>query len=150
MSCGVGPQGDLYVGNLRDSGWGGGRNTGSLVRLQPAGNGVPAGIREVRAWSGGLNVHFIRPINQALAGEADRYHVRCYRRASTPEYGGPNLDEQTCQVEIARVSPDGMSVRLTLRPWKAGFVYELRASGLMPAGERFFPAEAYYTLKRVP
>ncbi len=150
VSCGVGPDGSLYVGNLRDSGWGGGRNTGSLVRLSPAGNDVPSGIREVRAWSAGLDVHLTRPIQAALAADANCYRVLCYRRASTPEYGGPNLDEQTCRVEVVNTSPDGSSVRLAVSPWKRGFVYELRASGLVPAGERFFPAEAHYTLKELP
>lgn len=150
VSCGVGPDGSLYVGNLRDSGWGGGRNTGSLVRLSPAAKDIPTGIREVRAWSSGLDVYFTRPVLSALAGDAKSYRVLCYRRASTPEYGGPNLDEQTCRVEVVSTSPHGLSVRLAVRPWKAGFVYELRASGLVPAGERFFPAEAHYTLKAVP
>lgn len=150
VTCGVGPQGDLYVGNLRDSGWGGGRNTGSLVRLRPAGSDVPAGIREVRAWSGGLEVHFTRPLPAAVAGDANCYRVLCYRRASTPEYGGPNLDEQVCRVGVVAVARGGMTVRLGIRPWTTGFVYELRISGLAPAGERFFPDEAYYTLKRIP
>jgi len=149
VACAISPQGELYVGNLRDSGWGGGRNTGSLVRLQPT-PAVPPGIREVQARSHGLEVTFTCPVDPALASDADRYHVLCYRRASTPEYGGPNLDEQTCRVQVAAVAADGLGVRLAISPWKAGFVYELRVSGLVPAGQRFFPAEAYYTLKAVP
>lgn len=150
VSCGVGPNGSLYIGNLRDSGWGGGRNTGSLVRLSPPRNDIPVGIREVLAWSAGLDVHFTRPVLAALAGDARYYRVLCYRRASTPEYGGPNLEEQTCRVKVVCTSPDSSSVRLAVSPWKPGFVYELRAIGLVPAGERFFPAEAHYTLKVLP
>ncbi|MGC3967018.1 MAG: hypothetical protein QM775_06490 [Pirellulales bacterium] len=40
--CEVAPDGDLYVGNLQDSGWGGGRNTGSLVKLRPTTSCRPA------------------------------------------------------------------------------------------------------------
>ncbi|HEY5311214.1 MAG TPA: hypothetical protein VIK18_01800, partial [Pirellulales bacterium] len=46
--CAVAPDGDLYIGNLRDSAWGGGQNTGSIVRLRPEGS-LPPGIAEVRA-----------------------------------------------------------------------------------------------------
>ncbi len=34
LVCQVAPDGDLYLGSIRDSGWGAGSNTGSLVRLR--------------------------------------------------------------------------------------------------------------------
>ena len=32
--CAVSPRGDLYVGGIRDSGWGGANNIGEIVRLR--------------------------------------------------------------------------------------------------------------------
>ena len=48
VCCAISPRGELYVGSIHDSGWGGGQNTGSIVRLQ-ADREMPLGIDEVRA-----------------------------------------------------------------------------------------------------
>src|SRR5690606_5161530 len=56
--CAVSPAtGDLYLGNLRDSAWGGGQNTGSFVRIRPAGE-LPPGIAEMRARPNGFELKF--------------------------------------------------------------------------------------------
>ncbi|MGD9649103.1 MAG: hypothetical protein AB7U73_25555, partial [Pirellulales bacterium] len=65
VACAVSPAGDLYVGNLRDSGWGAGANTGSMVRLRPTGD-WPLGIAAVSIAPRGFIVRFTG------AGDADR------------------------------------------------------------------------------
>ena len=35
LTAAVSPRGELYVGDIRDSGWGGGPNHGAVVRLTP-------------------------------------------------------------------------------------------------------------------
>ena len=34
LVCAVSPSGELYVGSIRDSGWGGGNNVGEIVRVR--------------------------------------------------------------------------------------------------------------------
>lgn len=147
--CELAPDGDLYVGNMQDSGWGGGRNTGSLVRLRPAGK-LPAGIASISAHADGFTLRFTQPIDSAAARDVASYSLESFRRVSTPQYGGNDVDRETVAVKSAVPSADGRQVRLTLDKMKQGFVYEFHLRSLVPAGEPWFPAEAFYTLKRVP
>jgi hypothetical protein len=144
----VAPDGDLYVGSLLDSGWGGGQNTGSIARLVPHGE-LPVGIAEVRAMPDGFVVRFTGAVEIAAAAKRESYTIEKYRRESTPQYGGDDLDRASVKITKIEPSADGREVRLKLEPLKAGFVYEFHLANLAPAGASFFPAEAHYTLKRV-
>ncbi len=55
VSCAVSLRGELHIGNLRDSGWGAGTNTGSIVRMRLSGE-LPPGIAEVRASKSGFTI----------------------------------------------------------------------------------------------
>jgi cytochrome c551/c552 len=147
--CAIAPDGDLYVGNLRDSAWGGGQNTGSIVRLRPAGE-LPPGIAEVKAACDGFQIHFTQPIERARAADLGHYAVVSYRRIPTPAYGGADVDTKPARVRSVAVAEDGRSVRLVLDEMRPGFVYEFRLSGLAEGDKPLFPAEAYYTLRQVP
>ncbi len=67
--------------------------------------------------------------------------------------GGNDVDRQTVKVLQAHVADDGRSVRLTVDKVKPGFVYEFHLANLAPNGAsgeaKFFPAEGFYTLKRL-
>jgi mono/diheme cytochrome c family protein len=145
----IAPDGDLYVGNMRDSGWGGGQNTGSIVRMKFTGD-VPVGIREVRATSDGFSIEFTGEVDAKRAAQAKRYSVLSYRRISTPAYGGENTDERAGHVKKVEVLPDARRVVLHLDAMRPGHVYEVRVDNVSADGRPLFPAEAYYTLRQVP
>lgn len=147
--CGVGPNGDLYVGNLRDSAWGGGQNTGSIVRIRPDGP-LPPGIAEVRAAADGFVVEFTQPVDREKALRADSYAVTSYRRISTPAYGGADVDRGAARVRKVEVSADGKQARLVLGRLREGFVYEIHVQPLASPGQVFHPAEAHYTVRKAP
>ncbi|MEX2115211.1 MAG: hypothetical protein WD845_18600, partial [Pirellulales bacterium] len=146
VSCAVSPVGDLYIGNLRDSGWGAGSNTGSIVRLRRQGD-PPPGIAEVRTRPGGFTIAFTQPIDRSRASDAANYAVSSYRRISTPAYGGEDVDRRIESIKLVRVADDGRSVDIDLPELREGFVYEFHLRELTP-GDTFFPAEAYYTLRK--
>jgi hypothetical protein len=145
LVCGVSPRGDLYIGNIRDSGWGAGSNTGSLVRLRYSGQ-LPPGIARVTAARQGFRVEFTQPVDRQLAGDPSRYQVSSYRRIPTPDYGGPDLDRRTEKPTAIEVSADGRSALVHLAGLREGFVYEFHLKPLVRE-QSFFPAEAYYTLR---
>jgi len=147
--CAVAPNGDIYIGNLRDSGWGGGHNTGSIVRLRSAGE-VPLGIAEVRATSEGFTIDFTRPVDRPAAAQAKHYSISSYRRIATSAYGSPDVDHEAERIESLEVAADGLRVTLRLARLRPGFIYEFRLSHLGPPNAFFFPAEAHYTLRQVP
>lgn len=149
ITCAVSPRGDLYVGGIRDSGWGGGNNLGELVRLRFDPQQLPAGIAEVRSHGDGFEIDFTQPITQPLAAETSHYAVSSYRRESTPAYGGPDLERRDERVTRATLADDGRTVRLELAsPAREGYVYEFRLRGMTAAGVEFHPAEAYFTLRQ--
>jgi hypothetical protein len=149
ICCAIAPDGDIYVGNLRDSAWGAGRNTGSIVRLRPSGE-LPCGLAEVRANADGFTLHFTQPVVAEEAGRAKNYSIVSFRRIPTPAYGGADVDEQPAKIRNVEVSPDCRQVRLVLDALRPGFVYEFQLHAALAPGKQLFPAEAYYTLRQAP
>ena len=145
--CAVSPASELVVGNIHDSGWGGGQNTGSIVSLKPTGRWA-LGIAEVKALPDGLRVVFTGKVDEVAAGQVANYTIRSYRRVSTPAYGGNDQEEREESVLAAKVIAGGSAVDLTLNPLRPDSVYELRVSKL--STEPLFPDEAHYTMKKVP
>ena len=146
--CAVAPDGDLYVGNIRESGWGGGNNIGSIVRLKPQGR-LPAGIAEVTAKKTGFVIHFTRPVDRKRAADVKNYSLQSVTRDSTPSYGGPDRDRRVEKIAAIHVADDGLSATVSLDELREDFVYEFRLKNLT-GDEEFFPAEAYYTLRKIP
>jgi hypothetical protein len=145
LTCAVSPEGDLYIGNIRDSGWGAGANTGSLVRLRYRGQPAP-GIAEVRAVPGGFEIALTTAVDPAQARDAANYSIASYRRIPTPDYGGADRDRRVERVRALELSPDSKRVTILLGELREGFVYEFHLRNLA-GGASFFPAEAYYTLR---
>lgn len=150
LVCGVSPRGELYIGSIRDSGWGAGANIGEIVRIQIQPDKLPCGIAEVRATHDGFCIDFFRPIDRELAARIESYTIQSYRREPTPAYGGPDRDRRTEKVKGVTVSSDARRVMLKLAEMRPGFVYELRLKNIAPGGDDFHPAEAHYTLNVVP
>jgi hypothetical protein len=147
--CAVSPGGELYVGSIRDSGWGAGNNVGEIVRIRVEPDRLPCGIAEVRAAADGFTIDFFRPVDRDRATSAESYTIQSYRRESTPAYGGRDLDRRTEQVKSVTISDNARRVTVRLSELRPGFVYEFRLKNLSPEGD-FHPAEAHYTLRVVP
>jgi mono/diheme cytochrome c family protein len=149
--CAIKPTtGELYVGEIRDSGWGAANNIGQIVKIKIEPEKLPCGIAEVRATHTGFTIDFFQPVDRAKAAEIGSYTIASYRRESTPAYGGADIDRRTERVNSVAVSPDGKRVMLSLADLRAGHLYELKLKNLTPGGGMFHPDEAHYTLRRVP
>ena len=144
LSCRVAPNGDLYIGNIRDSGWGAGSNTGSLVRVRYRGQLEP-GISRVRGTRDGFRIQFTTPVNPVEGANPSSYSIVSYRRTSTPAYGGDDVDRRAEKIVGVRVRPGDTEVAITLDELRDGFVYEIHMRNI-GGTDTFFPAEAYYTL----
>lgn len=143
------PTGDLYVGSMIDSGWGGGNNRGAIERVRRIGD-VPFGIREVRAWSGGFDVDFTGQVDRRLAADPSAYSIASFRRIHTAGYATPDRDRAPAKVREASVSSDGASVRLRVEPMRPGFVYEISMKPIGAAPGVAYPTVAFYTLHTIP
>lgn len=149
ICCEVSPAGELFVGSLRDSGWGAANNIGEVIRIQVDPTKLGHGLAEMRAVAGGFELHFFSPVEKNLAEQIESYSLSSYRRESTPAYGGNDLDRRTEKIAAVTLDASRRVVKLALDELRPGHVYELRLKSLAPAGEIFFPAEAHYTLRRL-
>ncbi|MFT5527818.1 MAG: hypothetical protein ACI9HK_005803, partial [Pirellulaceae bacterium] len=149
ITCAVSPAGALYIGCIRDSGWGGANNIGTLVKLVPQWSKLPAGIAEVRHVKGGFEIQLTKSVDAKKAVDPTNYTISSYTRVSTPAYGGK--DEQSRQETIKQFDYDSSKnlIRLQLDNLRPNFVYEFHLKSLVTAGLEFFPAEAFYTLRNV-
>jgi hypothetical protein len=111
---------------------------------------LPCGIAEVRATSGGFEVDFTSAVDPQLAADVASYSLSSYTRVSTPNYGGPDQDRRQETVREVRVREDARGVTLLLDELRPNFVYELHVKNLAPGNTAFFPAEAHYTVRKVP
>ena len=148
--CAVSPRGDLYVGSIRESGWGAGNNVGEIVKIKFEAEKLPCGIREVKAIKGGFTIDFLREVDAKKAAEIVNYSIASYRRISTPAYGGPDVDRRTEKISSVEVAENHRRVTVQLPEMRTGFVYEIQLKNLAPADAEFFPSEAYFTLHGIP
>lgn len=142
------PAGDIYLGNMKDSGWGGGDNIGTVCRLTPG--ELPAGLAEIRARRGGLELEFTRAVNEALASRAAAYSVSAYRRPYQGGYATPVVDRHEVKVVGVEVKDKGRRVLLELEPFREGFLYELHLTRLIEGDGEFWPDEGHFTLHEIP
>lgn len=147
--CKVAPNGSVYVGNLHDSGWGGGNNTGSIVRLTPTGQ-WPLGIAEVQATPDGLNILLTSNVDVRLASDKKNYSIRSYIRTPTPAYGGEDQKEKNEQIESLEYDDSLKIVRIKLGELREGAVYEINVGNIGPLNVSIFPNQAHYTMRSIP
>lgn len=150
VSCAVSPTNQLMIGNLRDSGWGAGQNTGNVVQLQFEPESLPAGIAEVRAQRSGFRIAFTKPVSIEKARDRSKYAISSYTRTSTPQYGGDDQQRSNESVSDVQVASDNLSVFVEIGQLEPGFVYEIHVDNLTLDNAEFFPADAYATIRVIP
>lgn len=149
MSVAVSPKGDIYVGSIHDSGWLGGQNTGSIVKLTPNGK-LPNGIKELRATSDGFELEFFEPIDAKKAADKEAYTIAGYTRVWSGSYASPDSGRYKVEVEEATVSEDKKTVRLKVNELKEKFVYEVNCQQIGTGDETLFPVTGHYSMNRIP
>ncbi|MFN3152813.1 c-type cytochrome [Bremerella sp.] len=151
ISCAVAPDGDVYIGNIRDAGWGGGNNIGSFTKLRPKSVHLPLGIDEVTATPTGFKVRFTDQIDAERGGLPTNYTVASYTRVSTPAYGGDDQQRRLESVLKVDLSPDRLEATITLEaPLREGFVYEIFLDDEVAGAQgTLWPKEAHYTLRKL-
>jgi mono/diheme cytochrome c family protein len=148
LSITTAPNGDIYIGSIHDSGWLGGQNTGSIVKLKPAGP-LPNGIKEIQATIDGFEIRFQKPVDRSAATNPENYSLSGYTREWKGGYATPDSGRFQPKVDTAAISPDGTTVRLKTTELKTGFVYEINCR-LKDNDVALWPATGHYTLHRIP
>lgn len=148
LSITTAPNGDIYIGSIHDSGWLGGQNTGSIVKLKPSGD-LPNGIKEIQATTNGFEIRFQKPVDKSQAENPESYSLSGYTREWKGGYATPDSGRFQPKVESATLSADGTSVRVKTSELKTGFVYEINCL-IKNDDAPLWPATGHYTLHRIP
>ncbi len=150
LCCGVSPKGEIYIGSIADSGWAGGQNTGSIVKLK--GNGQrPNGIREIRATHDGFDIDFFAPVDRARATNPEHYSISGYTRVWGGAYATPDSDRHRCRVLSIELSDDAKTAKLKVDSRKApNYVYDISCREVADPDKPLFPAYGFFTLHKIP
>ena len=150
LCCGVSPKGEIYIGSIADSGWAGGQNTGSIVKLR--GNGQrPNGIREIRATRDGFDIDFFSPVDRARATNPEHYSISGYTRVWGGAYATPDTDRHRCKVLSVECSDDRKTAKLKVDSRKSpNFVYDISCRDVADPEKPLFPAYGFFTLHKIP
>jgi len=148
LSITTAQNGDIYIGSIHDSGWLGGQNTGSIVKLTPSSE-LPNGIKQIQATAYGFEIQFQKPVDRTAAENLKSYSLSGYTREWKGGYATPDSARFQPKVRSAELSTDGTSVRLKTSELKTGFVYEINCL-IKQNDTPLWPATGHYTLHRVP
>jgi hypothetical protein len=145
-----GKDGSLFVGGT-SRGWGSrGNKPFAVERLVWTGK-VPFEVHEMRARPDGFELTFTQAVDPRTAGDPKSYRLSTFTYIYQADYGSPEVDQTSPQVERAVVGADGKSVRLYVSRLQEGHIHALHSSGVRSAaGLPLLHSEAYYTLNYIP
>ena len=145
-----GTDGSMFIG-LTNRGWSSlGSASYGLQRLIWTGK-MPFEIKEMKATANGFDLVFTKPVSADSAMAVGSYTMNSYTYLYHSTYGSDEIQKRDLEIQIERVSDDGMTVSLTVNGLREMFVHELIAKGIRSAdGEPLLHPHAYYTLNRIP
>ena len=145
-----GKDGSMFVG-MTNRGWAStGKAPYGIQRLKWTGR-TPFEIKAVNATPNGFKLTFTQPVNTPLAQNPANYSISGFTYKYHSTYGSPAINIQQCPITDASVSPDGLSVELTVEGLRQGYVHEIKADKLTnKSGNKLLHPIGYYTLNYIP
>jgi azurin/glucose/arabinose dehydrogenase len=145
-----GSDNSMFVG-MTSRGW---SSTGigqyGLQRLVWSGE-TPFEIKTIKALDDGFELEFTKPVDKELANLTSSYKIATFTYLYRRKYGSPIVDQQGGMIHAAKVSDDGMKVKLMVHGMRLGFIHQLKALGVKSSsGESLLHDIGYYTLNEVP
>lgn len=148
MHNAFGPDGALYLGQTV-RGWMPTEGNEGLQRVVWDGT-MPVEIQTFRLADTGFSLRFTTPM-AAAAAEGRHYQFRRFQYNHHPLDGSLRVNQVEVPVTQARLSPDGLTLELTLQELQPSHVYELVVARdvVSREGGPLLNATAYYTLNRL-
>lgn len=145
-----GSDSSMLVG-MTSRGWAStGKESYGLQRLVWTGK-TPFEIKTIKARADGFLLEFTKPVSKSIAENPSAYQITSFNYKYHDTYGSPIINQQKGMVMDAKVSGDGLSVKLTVHGLRLGYIHEVKAPGMKSAnGESLLHDTGYYTLNEVP
>jgi glucose/arabinose dehydrogenase len=139
-------EGGLWVAQTFHPAWTG---ESGLQRIKWKGI-VPLEISAMKVTETGFNLAFTRPVDAAIASNPETYAMRTYFYNYHEAYGSNKFDLKDVKIASAVVSPDRLSVALTLESLEAWRIYDMKFKGLRTAdGHELVNSWIVYTLNHL-
>ena len=122
----------------------------ALERIDWSGK-TPFEIQSMRVQPDGFQLNFTTPVDAKSAEDISNYYMETFTHHFYEAYGGPEIEHREQKITAAKVSEDGLSVRLTVDKLIKGHIHELHLPGLLDRNNQpLLHDVAYYTLNQIP
>ncbi|WP_411826287.1 hypothetical protein [Luteolibacter sp. AS25] len=112
---------------------------------------TPFEIQSMHAEQDGFTLTFTESVDPVTAADPASYSMEAWTYILQSKYGSPEVDQATPTITAAKISPDKLSVRLTIDGLVRGHVHHLMAPGVhSAAGTKLWHPDAFYTLNEIP
>ena len=99
----------------------------------------------------GFEVTFTEPVDAVAAADVANYSMAAWTYIYQSGYGSPEVDQTTPRVTKAVVSPDGLSVMLSLDKITEDHIHDFDLAKITsPDGQHLLHNKAYYTVNEIP
>ena len=145
------PENDaVYVGQT-SRGWGStGQSSFALERMSWTGK-IPFEIKTIKVHPEGFSLEFTQPIDAASAQSLSSYQITDFTYSYHHFYGSDVQNKERRNITDISLSEDGMNVLLKLDQFRKGYIYEIKASGVLnKLSQPLLHDFGYYTLNEVP
>lgn len=138
-------------GGMTSRGWSStGKSNFGLQRLVWTGK-MPFEMKDIHATKDGFEIEFTKPVNKIAASQASSYESTSFIYKYQHQYGSPIINQNTCAIKSAKVSDDGLKVRLVLNGLRQYYIHEIKPTGITSEdGEYLLHNVGYYTLNNIP
>ncbi len=145
-----GPDETLFVG-MTNRGW---SSTGTepygLEKLKWSGK-TPFEIQRVNIQPDGFIITFTQPVDRKSAANPDSYQIRDFTYKYHRFYGSPAIHLENRTIYKVEVTQDAMQARIFVEGLRAGYVNEIKISGVRNQGNQpLLHATGYYTINELP
>ncbi|GHC63036.1 hypothetical protein [Roseibacillus persicicus] len=144
------PAGQLLTGGTT-RGWPvRGSRTNILERLDWTGI-TPFEIKEVTIEPDGFLLEFTKPVDPETASQSENYTMDTFTHIYQSGYGSPEVDQTEPKVLSAKVSDDGLNVRLKVEGVVQGHVHHIKVTDVLSTEkDELLHVDAYYTVNEIP
>ena len=145
------PENDaVYVGQT-SRGWGStGQSSFALERMSWTGK-IPFEIKTIKVHPEGFSLEFTQPIDAASAQSLSSYQITDFTYSYHHFYGSDVQNKERRNITDISLSEDGMNVLLKLDQFRKGYIYEIKASGVLnKLSQPLLHDFGYYTLNEIP
>jgi hypothetical protein len=142
--------GQMFVGGSK-RGWPvRGLSEKAFQRLDWTGK-TPFEVKTMRVTPDGFDLTFTAPVDSRSAADPASYQMETFTHHFWAAYGGPEIEQEQRRIVSAKVSDDGLRVRLVVDKLLIGYVHELHLPGVRDRqNQPLLHDVAYYTLNAKP